>query len=274
MYGTPPHIRQSHHDVPMPRGDDSNGIPGCTGERFRVFAALSSLTDVLGLYLEDLYTIRDRPAATLDLDAWRDSLPGDVRRIIVRGTDLRVPGSANLRLCFLAARFVSCRLQLADTDTTTTPGQQQQQQGLPGDRLQHVRQVAEDIVLFVHELGEEQLGDFWLPHAAFVLSSTATFLIRLAVQAAGAAQSLSLSLAKDLVASLRAHKQTHGWELGDICLDQYGHVVDNLDTSAQLPLGDGGGVGYWDPGVDGGMPNFLDSIIADQWDPMLWGEMA
>jgi hypothetical protein len=93
------------------------------------------------------------------------------------------------------------------------------------------RRTAEDIVFLVQELGEAQLGDFWLPVVAFTFSSTVTFLIRCALeteQAAGLSQSTSLRMASDFLASLRSHQKNFGWDLADICLAQHSDVVDKL----------------------------------------------
>lgn len=216
MYGAPPHVRQSHHDVPVPK------INGCTRngenntypeERVKVFEALASLTEALGVSIEQLYLIHSRPQ---------------------NRHDRAVPG-LNLNAWT--------------------------------DRLLHARRVVENIVLFVHELTVRQLGDFWLSIAAFAFSSTTTFLVRLAVQAeistSGASQSLSLSPAKGLVALLRWHKEENGRELGDICLAQYGDVVDGLSTEEPFA---GTDVDCLESAAlipDPGLPTFLDSIIAD-----------
>ncbi|UNI18315.1 hypothetical protein JDV02_004589 [Purpureocillium takamizusanense] len=262
-YGTPPHIRQSHHDVPIPKANQHD-------ERAQVFEALASLTIVLGAYIEQLYAagdVTDRdPALAFSLDIWTDTLFGELRRIIVRGMNLDTPGAANLRLCYLAARFFMCRVELSTEVDDYIPGQS------PNDRLLKTRRMAEDIVHFVRELTAKQLGDFWLPTAAFVFSSTTTFLVRLAVQAElptceTSMQSLSLSLAHDLVTSLRSHKDLYGWELGDICIAQYGDVVDKLWS--QNPAS------HLDPAwLDSAPfipdPGFFESVIVDQWDPLAW----
>lgn len=271
MYGTPPHIRQDHYDVPAPRmslGSDGDGST-------EVFEALASLTDVLGPYLEQLYSVlnplqsRDGGSSCtlLNLDAWTDTLSGRVRKVIIRGIDPDIPGAANLRLCFLAARFFSRRLALdRDADGAALAGR------APDARLLDVRMAVEEIVLFVSELTEKQLGDFWLPTTAFVFSSAVTFLVRLAVQseipASGPSQSLSLSLARDLLASLRSHKENHGWDLGDICLTQYGDTVDKL--SAQDPGNPDGAWLDWAPPLVPD-PTLLEPISEDHCNPLMWG---
>ena len=270
MYGTPPHIRQDYYDVPAPKA-----LSGARGDgRAEVFEALASLTEILGSYLEQLYRVagqrRDRTTCILNLDSWTDTLPGSVRKVIIRGTNLDIPGAANLRLCFLAAKFFSRRLDIGADVEGTHSGQP------PDDRFFEIRRIVEAIVLYVSEHTEKQLGDFWLPTSAFVFSSTVTFLVRLAVQAeiptSGPSESLSLSLAVDLIASLRSYKEDHGWEIGDICVTQYGEMVDKLSTQQDSTQVDGAWLDLEPPFISD--PAFLDSIIADQWDPLVWNEVA
>lgn len=273
LYGTPPHIRQDHYDVPAPKiSVDAGG-----GERAEVFEALASLTETLGPYLERLYSVPTaqgddgRTPRNFNLDAWTDTLPGSARKIIIRGTDLDTPGAANLRLCFLAARFFSRRVALGTEVEGGTPAGR-----APDERLLDVRRTVEEIVLFVNELTETQLGDFWLPTTAFVLSSAVTFLVRLAIQAeipaSGPSHSISLSLAKDMLATLRSHKEDHGWELGDICLAQYGDTLDKLPVQQDSSDTDSAWLDSAPPFIPD--PALLESIIADQWDPSLWGQMT
>lgn len=269
-HGTPPHINQSHHDVPLPKQAKST-------DRATTFETLANLTTVVGTHIEELYVIssetsREDDIATrllADLAYWTDSLTGDVRRIIVRGNNLDTSGAANLRLCYLAARFLGLRLQLSSDVDQIVAGQP------PNERLVTTRRAAEDIILFVHELSVKQLGDFWLPIAAFVFSSVVTFLVRLAIQTElpvceATTQSLSLSLANDLITSLRMHKDVHGWELGDVCLAQYGEVVDQLWSQSVAGEAD---MSWLDAAALGSYPLFLDSVIEDQWDPFRLGHV-
>ncbi|EUC29299.1 hypothetical protein COCCADRAFT_106892 [Bipolaris zeicola 26-R-13] len=267
-HGTPPHIRQTHHDVPLPKRT-SPDEPG------RVFEVLASLSTALGNYLEGLYAISEGANIAalarnllLDLNTWTDMLPGDIRRILVRGSDLTIPGAANLRLCYLALNFFNLRLYLSVEEADIPLGQ------ASSERLLEARRAAEDIVLFVQELSVKQLEDFWLPTTAFVLTSTAAFLLRLAVQvdfplSESPTQSLSLSLAHDLVNCLRSHKELHGWELGDICLTQYADVVDRLWDQHVPPELD---MTLLDSAPFISDPIFFHSIVADQWDPLVWSE--
>ncbi|KAJ5576098.1 Transcription factor [Penicillium sp. DV-2018c] len=114
-YGTPPHIKRSHYDVPLPIPDylsdwDQNSHPNA------VFIELMNLTDVLDCCLEHVYSIRSAQVPPrnleLELNKWIDSLTGDVRKIIIRGSNLDIPGASNLRLAYLAIRLLLRRIDL------------------------------------------------------------------------------------------------------------------------------------------------------------------
>lgn len=196
--------------------------------------ALSGLSGVLDSYLRYLYHIRDDQSGPgsiedleLKLNHWIDSLRPDTRRIITRGSDLRAPGAANLRLSYLSIRFLLCRLKLDQgrerkgTDFTTL-----------GNRYMQVQSTAEDIVIFIQELDDEQLNDFWFPMSAFTFTSVTTALLRFAVETKGsqaaAGQNTSLQLAWDMILALRNLRDRVGWDLGEHCLQQYSSVVEKL----------------------------------------------
>lgn len=204
-----------------------------------VFIGLVTLTGVLDKYLEHVYDLnqgrdQDSSQTSLDLELslgqWEDSLSDDVRRIITRGNNLHIPGAANLRLAYLSTVLLRRRIEL-DIE--------KQEDAVPGDALTNryiqVRRAAEEIVLLVQELEEIHLSDFWLPVSAFAFTSAMTFLLRCALEtentAGGLAQSASLKLAKNLIDSLQSHQQNSGWDLGDLCLAQYGEVVERLQTA-------------------------------------------
>ncbi|KAJ5836376.1 hypothetical protein N7447_002402 [Penicillium robsamsonii] len=229
-YGTPPHIRRSQYDVPLPLPEYLSDWER-DHEANAVFIELMNLTDVLDHCLEQVYSIRietQGPSRNLELELnkWVDSLTGDIRKIIIRGSNLNVPGACNLRLAYLATRLLLRRIDL-DRERQEPNSNAEHM----ANRVMEARRTAEDIVVLVQELGEVQLGDYWLPTVAFTFSATVTFLIRCALeteQAAGLAQSGSLRMASDLLASLRLHRKNFGWDLGDICLAQHSDVIDKL----------------------------------------------
>ncbi|KAJ5450940.1 hypothetical protein N7491_000122 [Penicillium cf. griseofulvum] len=266
-YGTPPHIRRTQYDVPLP-------IPEYLSDWERdheanaVFIELMNLTDVLDHCLEQVYSIRienQGPSRNLELELnrWVDSLAGDIRKIIIRGSNLNIPGASNLRLAYLATRLLLRRLDL-DRERQAPDSNAEQM----ANRVMEARRTAEDVVVLVQELREAQLGDYWLPVVAFTFSATVTFLIRCALeteQAAGLAQSSSLRMASDLLTALRSHRKNFGWDLGDICLAQHSDVIDKLLRSEPLVENSGGmNIELRQPFVPD--EAFLDDLFTSTWD--------
>lgn len=197
-----------------------------------VFIALFGLTEVLDHYLQHLYCVHQNKTVEMAklefiLNQWIDKLDAEVRRIITRGTHLDLPGGANLRLAYLATQLLLRRIELEnDTEKGDIDSP------ILANRYMQVRRTAEEIVMLVQELHEDQLRDFWLPMSAFVFPSTTTFLLRCALETensqAAVAQSSSVKLAWDLLKALRGHQEQMGWDIGEICLAQYEGIVQRL----------------------------------------------
>jgi hypothetical protein len=156
--------------------------------------------------------------------------------MILRGVDLAVPGSSNLRLAYLYLRLLSRKLDAECGRRFGVP------EGASLTTSSHtlIRRAAEEIVVFVQELDETALGDFWLPLSAFTLSSTITFLLRCAIESTavqeGLTKSVSFRLTKDMMAALQSHRQCASWDLGDICITQYSHLIEKLAASDSASL--------------------------------------
>jgi hypothetical protein len=268
-YGTPPHIRRSQYDVPLPIPEYLSGSER-DSEANAVFIELMRLTEVLDQCLEHVYDIHiaaDHPTRNheLELNKWVDSLTGNIRRIVIRGSNLDTPGASNLRLAYLATCLLLRRIDLDRERRSEDPSGVQM-----ANRIMEARRTAEDIVFLVQELGEAQLGDFWLPVVAFTFSSTVTFLIRCALeteQAAGLSQSTSLRLANDFLASLRSHQKNFGWDLADICLAQHSEVIEKLLRSG--PPADTSNVTHAELSQHF-MPDmsFVDDMFPSIWDTL------
>ncbi|KAF7528436.1 hypothetical protein G7054_g10136 [Neopestalotiopsis clavispora] len=232
-HGTPFHIQDEQYDVPFPTKHlfKSQGTQPFDDQAEDVFIALFGLTRVLSHCLQHLYCIiRDNDQiSNLDfkLNYWVEKLETNVRRIITRGNFLELPGAANLRLSYISVQLLIKRLELEHVREIYGPDSD-----MLANQYMQVRRTAEEIVLFVQELGNEQLSDFWLPMSAFMFSSTTTFLLRCALETetsqAELATSTSLRLAWDLITSLRNHREQYGWDLGDICLDQHEEIIERL----------------------------------------------
>ncbi|KAI0596368.1 fungal-specific transcription factor domain-containing protein [Biscogniauxia sp. FL1348] len=279
-YGTPPHIQRGFYDVPLPRIENFSNHPILPAEleAIPIFIALSGLTDVLDHYLQYLYRLnRDANSSVRNLEfrlnQWVESLEDGVRWVITRGTQLNLPGAANLRLAYLLLQLLTHRIQLEDDRSKGDV----HADGL-ATRYIHVRRTAEDIVLLVKELQEQQLGDFWLPTSAFTFPLTVTFLLRCALETenspAGLAGSMSLRLASELISALRQHRESSSWDLGDICLAQHAEVVEKLMTSsyssASSHAEENTSLGPQDA-ITQDASSFIDELFPSLWDTFRYG---
>lgn len=231
-----------------------------------MFIALVHLTEVLDHCLEHVYNIGlDGPERNLDweLNKWLETLTGDVRKIVTRGLSLEIPGASNLRLAYLAVRLLLRRIYL-DRERQRLDYNPEQL----ANQIMDARRIAEDIVILVQELEPAQLGDFWLPVAAFTFVSTVTFLIRCALEteqsATGLSQSTSLQMADEFLASLRSHQKNFEWDLGDICLAQHSELVEKLRTS--LPIS----VPSENSTIDARQLLVPDTTFIDELFPSIW----
>lgn len=246
-----------------------------------VYIALVELTDVLDLNLRHMHHFeQDEPRAIthieLALNNWIDSLDDTMRRIIIRGTNLDIPGAPNLRLAYLTIRLLLERISLEADKQTLDPQHTQ----LLNRHLQ-ARRTAEEMLLFTQELQPCHLADFWLPSSAFSFPATVSFLLRCALEtekgpsgagAVGLARGSSSSsgsgssvrLASRLMAALRAHRDEHGWDIGEVCLTQHGETVERLAN-----LGPAEDVGLRDIGNEQDLI-LPDVSVIDQFFPNLW----
>ncbi|KXJ84663.1 fungal-specific transcription factor domain-domain-containing protein, partial [Microdochium bolleyi] len=284
-YGTPPQLQSTRHDVPLPdrrmcalsssRADTDQDISAAA-----VFVASVTLVDVDYVYLSHVFDLSASREGRQHEDAafstsmenklaqWADTLPHDLCRTIIRGDKLDVPGSANLRLSYLYLRLLIHKL---DLDVTTHSYLHQTLNAAASVQRQlRARQAAEDIVIFVQELDEGALTDFWQSFNAFALSSTAGFLLSSALKEMqqntssvdhrsttsrrstasfqqtesrhndNARGSISIKLATDLITALETHRKSAGWDLANICIAQYARVVvqiqQGLDPTLAGPI--------------------------------------
>ncbi|KAM5361219.1 hypothetical protein ACJZ2D_013235 [Fusarium nematophilum] len=272
--GTPPHISRTQHDVPQPTLENlcEHGASADKILKASIYVALVGLTDVLDLNLRHIYHFsktdetRDTTHLELALNNWVESLGDEIRRIIIRGTNLGIPGAANLRLSYLIVRLLLQRIEL-EAEKHLYDSQDSRLL----NRYMQARRTSEDILILTQELQPEHLADFWLPSSAFAFPATVSFLLRCALETenspSGLAQSSSLRIASDLLSVLRSHKEKHGWDLGDICLAQHTEVLDKL--LAMAPPEEAGQDGALDLS-EFVMPDasFMDQFFPSLWDPL------
>lgn len=171
----------------------------------------------------------------LVLNEWEEALSDDVRRLVIRGTDLSAPGAANFRLAYLAVKLLLRRIQL-DLDKATSQGKED----CVSQYYMQAQRAADEIVHLVQELRAPHLRGFWVPVIAFSFTSATTFLLRCALRLKNSRQSAPLTTAKDMIRTLRTYRQNFSWDLADNCLATCGDIVEkieaeNLDSSTGFP---------------------------------------
>lgn len=202
-------------------------------ESASIFVALLELTEVLGRVLEFTYDVSNPSKSNRDsvstffeslMDSWQDSQDDFIQRIVCRGTDLPVPGAANLRLAYLGLKFLTARLN--SSLSNQEPRQNEETSSL--HRI-HIRRAAKEIFHFVKELNQAQLQGFWLPMHAYTLTSATSFLIRDALRPDDKNASQSRRIVPEMVSILRRYQNDYNWDLAENTLASYGPVVDQLE---------------------------------------------
>lgn len=234
-YGTPLQVHRAQYDVPFPSIEDlyaSTATPYQKGAA-SVFIALTTLTDVLARYLEHVYSVsKDFPPSNAHdleqmLSDWEESLSDDIRRIILRGTHLDIPGAANFRLAYLAVKLLLRRIQLdlnkssqlAAEDDTKAPF------------YKHAQRAAEDIAHLIQELDATQLNGFWIPVHSFSITSATMFLLRSGLRMKDKSRNIPIKIARDMINVLHTHRQNFDWDLADNCLTYCGELVERIGTA-------------------------------------------
>lgn len=236
-YGTPLQVHRAQYDVPLPTVEDICPNSATTPDRATasVFVALSSLTDVLGRYLEHVYSVsRDFPQSTetseTDLEhilrEWEESLCDDVRHLVLRGVHLDIPGAANFRLAYLAVKLLLRRIQLNMNKRSL-----QVEDDMVSPFYMQAQRAAEDIAYLVQELDESQFHGFWIPVHAFSLTSATMFLLRSGLRMRNESRNTPLKTARDMVNVLQAHRQNYDWDLADNCLANCGELIDRISMA-------------------------------------------
>lgn len=188
------------------------------------------------------------------LSDWEESLSDDIRRVVLRGTYLEIPGTANFRLAYLAVKLFLRRIQL---DLNKEPGQVEDDVSSPF--YMHAQRAAEDIAHLLHELDESQFGGFWVPVHAFSLTSAAMFLLRSGLRLRHQNRNIPLRTAKGMISTLQAHRRNFDWDLADNCLAHCGELVERI--------------GITETDKDTSTPEFPDSSGELELDPNVLEEL-
>lgn len=241
-YGTPLQIHHVQYDVPVPTMKDVAEPDAGPAEQLptSIFIAFITLTEVLARYLEHIYHVsKDIPpnsASASDfeilLSSWEGKLTDEVRRIVIRGTDINAAGAANLRLGYLAVKLLLKRIQL-DLDRARQPVKQDTE----SQYFFQAQRASEEMVHLVQELDHPHLCGFWLPVLAFSLTSATTFLLKASLQSVSEAgiQTPSYRIARDMVDTLRRHRRDSSWDLADHCLESCSNIVEKIGNWCENP---------------------------------------
>lgn len=282
-YGTPLQIHRAQYDVPFPTMEYLISSPGMPFHEAAasIFIAFTTLTEVLGQYLEYIYHVSSPVRKTINslshlLTNWEESLDTKTRHIIRRGTNLTTPGAANLRLAYLSVKLLLRRIALdLDDEQTEISDSDKRKDGTSSSiSFTQVERVAEEIVHLVRELDELQLRGFWIPVQAYSLTSATTFLLRSGLRrvkphSVESGENPPLELAKEMIATLQSHRLRFGWDLGDDCLSKCSELVKRIASLDN----DGTGLPLNDEMSDSFQPFDIDTSILDDlfWDMACMG---
>lgn len=232
-YGTPLQVYRAQYDVPFPSVNNlcSTYASPTQKSAASVFVAFTTLTDVLSRYLEHVYSVsKDFPSSEMSamdleliLSDWEESLDDDVRHLVLRGTQLDIPGAANFRLAYLAVKLLLRRIQL---DLSKSSAQVEDDSASPA--YMHAQRSAEEIAQLVQELDETQLRGFWIPVHAFSITSATMFLLRSGLRTRNQTHNRPLKTAKGMINTLRAHREQFDWDLADNCLAHCSDLVEKI----------------------------------------------
>ncbi|KAJ6171848.1 hypothetical protein N7470_000915 [Penicillium chermesinum] len=252
-HGVPPQIAKSQYDVPLPTVDGLVPQHVRTTERVRAahcHIALCKLTEILGELLPLVYGLQAKPAREsskklrqirTDLDMWEDSLPDWLKSPAAHTRGEQLAGSSSLQLAYLAVKMLVSRVELNEVNNAESENPEARRYFQT-----ECRRSAEDIVRFITSLRKENFQEFWLPYSAFHLTSTATLLVRCALETSDTEIARScLANVETLRNVLRRVQQEEDWDVADMCLDHCERIMHRL------------------PGTGTGMDQTLSNGLAD-----------
>ncbi|EGC45957.1 C6 transcription factor [Histoplasma capsulatum var. duboisii H88] len=245
-HGVPPQINKNQYDVPLPTVQVLVPQGNLNPQRIKAaecYIALCQLTETLGDLLPLIYGLQPKSqnetSKTLrklrtNLDTWEDSLP-EWLKCSPADSLTPVSGSSSLYLAWLTLKMLICRVELQVTssfnssnvgsyevnnsDSPTNPEGRQYFQT-------ECRRAAEDVVGFMISLKRLNFDEFWLPYSAYHLTSTATLLVRCALETSDSAIARScLSKVDVLRDALYRARVEYDWDLADMCLDHCERIL-------------------------------------------------
>ncbi|KAL2013091.1 hypothetical protein VTN00DRAFT_616 [Thermoascus crustaceus] len=231
-HGVPPQIAKNQYDVPLPTIDILVPPHDRNPQRVRAahcHIALCRLTEILGDLLPLVYGLQQKSERETskrlrhirtDLDMWEDSLP-EWLKSPRSGSETPVSGSSSLQLGFLALKMLVCRVELHEVNNSDTDNPEARRYFQT-----ECRKAAEEIVQFISSLQKVNFHEFWLPYSAFHLTSTATLLVRCALETTDPEVARSCLANVDLLRSiLRRVRDDEDWDVADMCLDHCERIL-------------------------------------------------
>ncbi|KAI9924751.1 hypothetical protein MW887_006607 [Aspergillus wentii] len=238
-HGVPPQIAKNQYDVPLPTIDILVPQHMRTTERVRAahcHIALCRLTEILGELLPLVYGLQHRYPREIskklrqirtDLDMWEDSLPDWIRTPINNNSEERISGISSLQLSFLAVKMLVSRVELNEVNSAETDNPEARRYFQT-----ECRKSAEEIVRFISCLRKENFKEFWLSYSAFHLTSTATLLVRCALETTDTEVARScLTNVENFRSILRRVREEEDFDLADMCLDHCERILNRLPGS-------------------------------------------
>ncbi|KAE8165375.1 fungal-specific transcription factor domain-containing protein [Aspergillus tamarii] len=242
-HGVPPQIAKNQYDVPLPTIDGLLSPNGRTNERVRAahcHIALCRLTEILGELMPLVYGLQHRVSRETskrlrqirtDLDMWEDSLPDWLRSPASTSTEERISGTSSLQLGFLAVKMLVSRVELKEVNSADTDNPEARRYFQT-----ECRRSAEEIVQFISSLRKENFQEFWLPYSAFHLTSTATLLVRCALETTDTDVARSCINNVEMFRSiLRRVREEEDWDVADMCLDHCDRILNRLPGNGSTP---------------------------------------
>ncbi|KAK2744616.1 hypothetical protein FQN57_004221 [Myotisia sp. PD_48] len=236
-HGVPPQISRNQYDVPLPT--ISVLVPQANPTQLRVraahcYIALCQLTEILGDLLPLVYGLQPKPVKDTskilrrmrtDLDRWEDSLP-DWLRFPQDPNQGSPSGASSLQLAFLALKMLVSRVELQEVNNSDNPNPEARRYFQT-----ECRKAAEEIVQFLMSLKPPQYQEFWMSYSAYHLTSTATLLVRSALETSDPEIARSCLGNVDLLRSVLERARTeHDWDVADMCLDHCEKILSKHTT--------------------------------------------
>ncbi|KAI7342759.1 hypothetical protein KC354_g16099 [Hortaea werneckii] len=232
-HGIPSNISPSNYDTPLPSVVSIAG-PSATEEIKKAaasFVHLCTLTQILADLDPLVYSLNATQKdigkrirrLECDLDSWEDSLP-DFLRVDCGARAGHVNGSSNLWFCFLSLKVILCRCAFrasCKSDPNVTPNGKEAK----NYRLAMLRDSALTLTLYVSELTETQMNEFWISYATHLLVSSTTVLLRCTIESADI--NTKQRCTGELVKMICRLQASH-WDLGEFCLERCTEPVMKL----------------------------------------------